>query len=208
VRGVRRIPLSRRSHITGFQALHTSGLTEHESALERDFVTLTTFRDAAAKIVSQPITLSFLEGARARRYTPDFLVHWGKGTCELVEVKYREDLRKQWRQLRPAFIAARAWAREHDATFRIATERVIRGPFLQNAKRLLSLRAAPLDRVLADQLRSAFDSLPDPTFGALVAAVRHDRAVVLGALWRMIARGELHADLTVPIGLQTRLALP
>jgi hypothetical protein len=208
MRGVRRIPLSRRSHITGFQALHTPGLTEHESALERDFVTLTTFRDAAAKIVSQPITLSFLEGPRLRRYTPDFLVHWGNGTSELIEVKYRDDLKKQWRRLRPALIAARAWAREHGATFRIATERAIRGPFLENAKRLLVLRTAPLDRALADQLRDAFGSLPDPTFGALVAAVRHDRAAVLGALWRMIARGELRADLAVPIGLQTRLALP
>jgi len=35
---MRRIPLSRRSHITGFQTLPVSGLTEHESALERDLV--------------------------------------------------------------------------------------------------------------------------------------------------------------------------
>ena len=55
---MRRIPLSHRSHITGFQTLPVSGLTEHESALERDFVALTTFRDAAARIISQPITLS------------------------------------------------------------------------------------------------------------------------------------------------------
>lgn len=75
---MRRIPLSRRSHITGFQTLTVSGLTEHESALERDFVALTTFRDAAARIISQPITLSFREGPTARRYTPDFLVHWGE----------------------------------------------------------------------------------------------------------------------------------
>jgi hypothetical protein len=81
-------------------------------------------------------------------------------------------------------------------------------PFLENAKRLVALHTAPLDRSLAEQLRGAFDSLPDPTFGALVAAVRHDRAAVLGALWRMIARGELHADLTVLIGFQIRLALP
>lgn len=205
---MRRIPLSRRSHIVGYQSLQGPGLTEHESALERDFVTVTAFRDATARIVSQPITLSFLEGSRSRRYTPDFLVHRGGGRSELIEVKYRADLRFQWRQLRPAFIAARAWAQDHGATFRIATERSIRSPFLQNAKRLLALRATPLDRTLADELRSAFDSLPDPTFGKLVAAMRHDRAAVLGALWRMIARGELRADLTTPIGFQSRLTLP
>lgn len=208
MRSVRRIPLSRRSHIVGFQTLPASGLTEHESALERDFVTLATFRDASARIISQPITLSFLEGTTSRRYTPDFLVHWSDGRSQLIEVKYRADLREKWRQLRPAFVTARAWAREQHASFRIATERSIRGPLLQNAKRLLPLRQASLDRTLADQLCRALASLSDPTFGALAAAVPKERATVLGALWRMIARGELRADLTVPIGLQTRLALP
>ena len=204
---MRRIPLSRRSHIVGFQT-DASGLIEHESALERDFVILTRFRDAAAKIVSQPVTLSFLDGIQSRRYTPDFWVRWGDGTAELIEVKYWEDLKKQWSMLRPGFIAARKWAREQGATFRIATQRRIRGPFLENAKRLLALRSVPLDQTLADLVRSVLGSLPDPTFGALAAAVPYERSAVLGALWRMIARGELGADLTVPIGLQTRLRLP
>ena len=41
---MRRIPLSRRSHVTGFQPAR-SGAVDHESALERDFVTLTRFLD-------------------------------------------------------------------------------------------------------------------------------------------------------------------
>jgi len=208
MRGMRRIPLSRRSHIIGFQTSPVSGVTEHESALERDFVTLSIFCDASARIISQPITVSFLEGLTPRRYTPDFLVHWSDGRSQLIEVKYRADLREKWRQLRPAFFAARAWAREQQASFRIATERSIRGATLENAKRLLPLRAAPLDRALADQLRNALACLSDPTFGSLAAAVPRERAAVLGTLWRMIARGELRVDLTVPIGLRTPLALP
>jgi len=208
MRGMRRIPLSRRSHIIGFQSSPVSGVTEHESALERDFVTLTTFRDASAQIVSQPITLSFLEGSTRRRYTPDFLVHWSDGSSQVIEVKYRTDLHEKWRQLRPAFFAARAWAREQRASFRIATERSIRSAVLENAKRLLPLRAAPFDRALADQLRATLACLCEPTFGSLAAAVPRERAAVLGALWRMIARGELRVDLTVPIGLRTPLALP
>ena len=46
---MRRIPLSRRSHITGFQPLPT-GTAEHESALERDFVARTSLLDPAASI--------------------------------------------------------------------------------------------------------------------------------------------------------------
>jgi hypothetical protein len=205
---MRRIPLSRRSHIVGFQASPVSGVTEHESALERDFVTLTRFCDASARIISQPITLSFLEGAKSRRYTPDFLVHWSDGRAQLIEVKYRADLREKWRQLRPGFLAARAWARERNASFRIATERSIRCVALENAKRLLPLRTAPLDRALADQLLNTLACLSDPTFGSLAATVPAQRAAVLGVLWRMIARGELRVDLTVPIGLRTPLALP
>ncbi|TEE93995.1 hypothetical protein IPC1491_29260, partial [Pseudomonas aeruginosa] len=50
--GMRRIPLSRRSHITGFQPVRHKAV-EHESALERDFVLLTQFRDPAAELVSR-----------------------------------------------------------------------------------------------------------------------------------------------------------
>jgi len=204
---MRRIPLSHRTHITGFQTLPISGLTEHESALERDFVMLTTFRDAAARIISQPITLSFREGPTPRRYTPDFLVHWSDGRSALVEVKYRTDLSEHWRELRPGFIVARSWARERGAAFRIATDRSIRTPYLENARRLLPLRAAPVDSAVAARLLAAFDSLSDPTFGVLLATVPGERAVVMGTVWRMIAREQLRADLSVPIGLHTRLAI-
>jgi hypothetical protein len=208
VRRLRRIPLSRRSHITGFQALSVSRAVQHESALERDFVMLTTFRDAAAQIISQPITFAFRDDEAPRRYTPDYLVHWSDGRSELIEVKYRADLHANWRQLRPAFAVARTWAREHHARFRIATDRGIRCPMLQNARRLLPLRTAPLDDEIADEVRAAARSLSQPTFGELAAMLPRDRASVLGVLWRMIARADLRADLTVPLGFHTRLALP
>jgi D-amino-acid dehydrogenase len=57
---LRRIPLSHRSHIIGFQPL-TTGIAEHESALERDFVTVTSFLEPGASITSQPVTISFLD---------------------------------------------------------------------------------------------------------------------------------------------------
>src|ERR1700693_4918257 len=93
---VRRIPLSRRSHVIGFQALAT-GLAEHESALERDFVTLSSFADAGAVVTSQPVTIRFEHEGRTRRYTPDFRVDWSDGLSDIVEIKYRADLRAGWR---------------------------------------------------------------------------------------------------------------
>ena len=81
---MRRIPLSRRSHIIGFQPLPT-GTAEHESALERDFVTLTSFLDPHAVITAQPITITFQIDGAAWRYTPDYSVAWSDGRREIVE---------------------------------------------------------------------------------------------------------------------------
>jgi len=199
---LRRIPLSRRSHIIGFQPLPT-GIAEHESALERDFVTVTSFLDPAASITSQPVTLAFLDGHARRRYTPDFLVQASSGRSSLIEVKYRADLREQWPRLKPAFAAARTWAREHHATFRIATERQIRGPVLGNAKRLLPLRHAPLDVAVAQQALETSRQLDAPTFGAVLAALPVSRPVGLATIWKLIARGALRVDLSAPITLDT-----
>jgi hypothetical protein len=200
---LRRIPLSRRSHIIGFQPLAT-GIADHESLLERDFVTLTSFLHPSASITAQPVTLSFRDGAKARRYTPDFLVSGLLTSSELVEVKYQADLKTQWRRLDPAFAAARTWAREHDAMFLIATEHDIRGPRLENAKRLLPLRRAPLDAEMAERVLAASRSLDEPTFGAVLAALPASRrCVVLATLWRLIAQGALHVDYSAPITLDT-----
>lgn len=79
---MRRIPLSRRSHVTGFRPLDGEAV-EHESALERDFVLLTRFLDPSAAITAQPI--SFESEGRSRRYTPDFRVVSSRGS-ELVEI--------------------------------------------------------------------------------------------------------------------------
>jgi hypothetical protein len=72
-----------------------NGTASHESALERDFVTLTSFSDPAAMIRSQPVTIAFDDEGFRRRHTPDFLVTC-ETSAELVEVKYEHDLKTQW----------------------------------------------------------------------------------------------------------------
>jgi hypothetical protein len=203
---LRQIPLSRRSHIIGFQPLAT-GTTEHESALERDFVTLTSFLHPDVSIISQPVTLTFRDNAMTRRYTPDFLVRYLSGHAELIEVKYRTDLRGNWSRLKPGFVAARHWAREQGAVFRITTERSIRGPVLDNAKRLLPLRRAPVDAGVIELVLNAARSTGTATFGGLLAVLPLSRQAGLAALWRLIARGTLRVDLAAPITSDTRVSI-
>lgn len=204
---MRRIPLSHRSHVTGFNAVPT-GMAEHESALERDFVTLSSFADRDAKITSQPVTIRFEHDGEQRRYTPDFLVEWRDGRAALVEVKYWADLRARWKRFRPAFAAGRCWIRERGGSFRIATERAVRCPALDAAKRLLPLRTAALDPDLAEATLAMVQALREPTFHELVDAVPATREEALGVIWRMIARGMLRVDGTVPIVPATRISLP
>lgn len=204
---MRRIPLSRRSHIIGFQPL-ASGTAEHESALERDFVTLTSFRDPNAHILSQPVTISFRDRLFSRRYTPDFLVRYSNLSKDFVEVKYRCDLLANQDRLEPAFAAMRAWAVAHDATFSVMTEDRIRGPTLENAKRLLPLRCAPMDAALAQVTLKTVSTLEAPTIGDAIAAVPMRRPVALAILWQLIARGLLRVDVSAPITPDTPVSLP
>lgn len=203
----RQIPLSRRSHIIGFQPL-ASGSVAHESALERDFVTLTSFVYPSAVIMSQPITIRFREGSVYRRYTPDFLVHHPvTSLTELIEVKYEADLRERWTRLKCAFEAAHVWAQENHATFRTVTECGIRGATLNNAKRLLPLRDAPVDRKITVLVLTAARTMERPTLGKILARVP-DKPAALATLWRLIARGTVRADLSRPIGFNTDIAVP
>ncbi len=203
---MRRIPLSRRSHVIGFQALAT-GVAEHESALERDFVTLTAFFDERTEIIAQPVTIHFEHDGKKRRYTPDFLVRRSDGAARLVEIKYRCDLRAQWRRLRPAFVAARCWAKTNGATFRIVTESGIRGPCLDTAKRLLPLRTAPIDAALAAATLDCARRLMSPSLGTLIDELPGSREAVLAVVWRLIAKGQLVVDLSGPIMRDTRVAV-
>lgn len=198
---MRRIPLSRRSHITGFQP-SPAGLADHESALERDFVTRVRFDDPAVVISSQPVTISFQDGAKRRRYTPDFLLH---RSIELIEVKYEADLRENEPRLAPAFAAARAWAQERGGTFRVVTETEIRGARLDNARRLLPLRDVPLDVGVAAAALSAARGLASPTLGSVLALLQVERPLALATMWRLIARGALRVDLTVKITVDTAI---
>jgi hypothetical protein len=195
---LRRIPLSRRAHIIGFQPLAT-GTAEHESALERDFVVLSSFRDPHAVITAQPITITFQLGAVTRRYTPDYSVAWSDGKREIVEIKYLSDLRANRERFKERFAAMEDWARARGATFRVATEREIRGCALENAKRLLPLRTVAFDPDIAQSVVSAVRRLVIPTFADVMTAVPADRPSVLATLWCLLARGALYVDLSLPI---------
>ncbi|RBB63100.1 TnsA endonuclease N-terminal domain-containing protein [Xanthomonas oryzae] len=91
---VRKIAKSYRN-VTGIvAAAKAAGPAQFESTLERDFLTRLEFSPYVRSFEVQPVTLSWHDDGRERRYTPDVLVHFkarhgAEPTPLLCEVKYR-----------------------------------------------------------------------------------------------------------------------
>lgn len=182
-----------------------------ESALERDFLVLLSFDADLADVREQPVRLDFRDPAgRATHYTPDFLVLYrGERPRQvLYEVKYRADLRAEWPRLKPAFLAARRHASEHGMRFTVMTEVEIRGPYLANARFLRSYRDHVRDEAIEEHLLHTLAALGEATPQALLVAACQDRETRIAAvapLWRLLATGRAHADLSLPLTMATPL---
>jgi hypothetical protein len=138
---VREIPKNYRN-VTGLVASPRLGRSvQFESSLERDFIVVL---DVLSQVVEgfeeQPIEITWMWDGRLHHYTPDFPVHFSgdqfvrKASTRkpwLVEIKYRDDLRKNWKIFRPKYRAATAEAARRGWAFHIITEQEIRTPLLQ-----------------------------------------------------------------------------
>lgn len=202
---VRVIGPNRRS-LTG---LVTSEGASHafESSLERDFLVLLDFNRRVQEFHTQPVTIRYRYAGRDRRYTPDvFVVYYCDDDPTLYEVKYREDLRRDWHKLRPGFKAAIKFAKRERARFKIVTEREIRTPLLSNIKFLRHCRRQLSHESIEEQVVRTLATLGESTPETLMRAAFCDdqhRLYALSALWRMVALGRIEADLEAPLSMQT-----
>ncbi len=141
---VRKIGVSDRS-VTG---RHGFSGQQYESTLERDFLDLIEFDCNVDRYETQPLTIIYVDGdGRVHGYTPDVFVQYRRDIVPardmphlLVEIKYREDYRGQFRELKQRLRAARLYARERGWRFAVLTEREIRTPYLRNARFLRPYR--------------------------------------------------------------------
>ncbi|MDH3997420.1 MAG: Tn7 transposase TnsA N-terminal domain-containing protein [Desulfuromonadales bacterium] len=161
----------------------------------------------------QPLTLPYLDAdEKPHKYTPDtraYLRIDGHDEQWLYEVKYRVDLWAEWHELRWKFRGAIRYCRENGFDrFKILTEKEIRGPKLDNIKRVLKKRSAVVDPVLVDYMLGLLR-------GGLILDVRtvltrlRDQGVEENetnvALSHLIATHKIGMDLDVPFTYQTEL---
>lgn len=220
---VRRIPPSHRSLTGRVAGAKCVGEAAFESTLERDLLLVLEFAPVAAVYEVQPVRIPYVdERGRARTYTPDVLIHRqhpdGSSLAPLLcEVKYRTDVKRysavERRVVVAKFRAARRYARERGWCFRLLTERHIRSPYLQNARFLLPFRTHPArTERLARIVRRVEERGSEPA-DQLLAAVAEgpgrgahsDYSWCIPGLWHLLATGQLVADYTVPLTMQTAI---
>ena len=206
--GIRRVPTNVRS-LTG----EVDG-QEFESSLERDFLLLKHWEEGVDWYQVQPFKIEYIDiKGDSRTYTPDLFVtyhHLDKTKPakipEICEVKYREDLFKDWKILKPKFKAARQYAKEQGCNFIIATEKEIRTPYLENVQFLWSYRFADFHSHHYDKLMLIMEELDSTCPQTLLNAAYSSKTLrgeALWTLWCMIARRWIFCDLTEPLTMLT-----
>ena len=210
---VRKIPKSYRS-VTGIVSDSVSDMGySFESTLERDFFLLLKFDKSVQSFEEQPLQINWTDKAgKPRRYTPDARADYVDNRPPTIfEVKYRSDLKKNWNDLKPKFKAAIIHCRSHGMHFKIITEQEIRTPLLKNVRFLTHYQNLLLNQHLTEyhnRIINLIEQLSQTTPSNLLHKLTKDeweQAAIMPVLWYLIANGEIEANLTEPLGMESEI---
>lgn len=200
---VRRIPPSRRAITGRLAAAKSIGAAHYESALERDFLITLEADLTVLNYETQPLRLSYTDAqGRPRSYTPDVLVRREHRT-ELCEVKYTDDIRALRTEHKDRWIAAFRHATQQGWAFRLVTEHHARHPRSRNWLFLSPFRA----QAFSPETLATLAHAAHPSFSLTVrdwlTRLPEPQAEWIGAIWHLIATGQVVTDLTLPLTLDT-----
>jgi len=125
-----------------------------------------------------------------------------------VEVKYREDLKKNWAELKPKLKQAKKFAKEQGWIFKILTENEIRNDFNENARFLLGYRYPIPEIELITTLDDELQKLKYTTPKQLLATISQDQweqAQYLTALWYLISTFQVRTNLMYPLTMDSEI---
>ncbi|MDR9498384.1 MAG: TnsA endonuclease N-terminal domain-containing protein [Hydrogenovibrio sp.] len=208
----RKIPLNYRN-ITGYvHSEKSDAYTYFESSLERDALYLCEFDPDVVSFSTQPRRFHYTLNGKDRHYTPDIFIEYRSGLKQYVEVKYREDLKKNWATLKPKFKAViHETKSEPNTKFKILTECEIRTDYLKNAAFLLPYKHKPyeayqlamIEKVLSRGLPMTINDL----LGICTTDPFEERAQFIHALWCGIANQKVQIDLHSPLSMDQEVWL-
>lgn len=188
---------------------------EFESLLERDFLIFLDFIPSVAGYEVQPVTIRY-EDAQSKEhdYTPDVLVEFkqGRGFVDrqpwLVEVKPRENLRKDWGELRERFRAAHQYAREKGWRFRILTEQEIRTTALEHAKYFRSYLRREADPMIRTSILESLGERGPCKMQDLLCPAFSEPVILAPTLWHLVSTWQVRIDLDHQLTPQAEFWLP
>lgn len=208
---VRKIKANYLSLTGNYHSFKFNKMIGFESNLEQDLLYHLDFDLHVKSIEEQPFKLKYKSKAgRLKPYVPDFKVMFDdkseyvpksyKGTV-VYEVKYRKDLKDNWKKLVERYRAMHSYCKEQGWKFRIITDYELKSDLLENIKLLDQMRRGCHD--LEFEHREAFldvaSVMKEGTINELLVATYssvENRAESLSVLWRMICNKDIGVDLS------------
>jgi len=195
----RKIPKNYRNITGELSSRKVHGSISYESKLERDYYMLFELDSTVTYIKEQPVTLKSKTSKIS--YTPDFELHTFKnGIREVIigEIKYKKDLRKDWKTLRPKFEMAIEYSQSLENTsfkiFTNACSRISSENYLFNTHFLLNFKS--FDGQAYQLLKSNFRK--NITMDELLSKCTNDAVIrlsLISTIWYLIRRGAIEVDL-------------
>jgi len=188
------------------------GFGKYESTLERDFMEILRFDPDVEEFAAQPMTIDYVDAnGKTRKYTPDGFIKFkqrsGVGAPSILyEIKYREDFRKEWRDLMPKFRAAKRYALQRGWRFEVYTEREIRTAYLNNVRFLQPYLERIPEEGVAKHVLLILNDLDEADPDLLLCALSSDsnnRAFYIPIIWHLVAIGEIDCDLEKPLTMRS-----
>lgn len=215
---VRKIPKTYRSLSGESPSRKLDRSAAFESSLERDLFALLEFDSNVVHYEEQPIKIEYLNTEmKPRSYTPDiFIVYKNEAvspygtTYILGEVKYRSEIFKNWKELKPKFKAARNFCRKRSWRFKIFTEIEIRTPYLKNVNFLLPYKNYAPNVEYCESLISILNRSGLIEVSRLLDSYSFDETERLQAIpyiWHLVATEKIHADLNLPLTMNSQIWL-
>jgi hypothetical protein len=204
---VRKIPLGTNSLRGKTISEKNNRQQEFESALERDFLQGIEFDINVLQYCVQPVKIEYIHEGVVRHYTPDVIVYY-RDDIEpamhfkpmLCEIKYRKNLKENWKELKPKFMAALRYADEQGWRFKIVTEKEIRTEYFANAKFLNFYKSSKFVNesdvdLLLFHLNDIKSTTPDELL-LMATNNKEKRAELLYTIWYLVANYFINCDLS------------
>lgn len=193
---VRQVRNHGKNIIGHFPSLKMGRMVAFESTIERDLLYLLDFEPHVKSFAEQPLTISYWEETKHRRYTPDFKVEFTGGQKGLVECKPQVFVKKEVNIKK--FTAGEAWCAERGWNYEIITDQALRRGFrLDNVKFLTRFARHQLPLTLKYRIKAFVDAQKTaPSIDQIMETITSESPAIVRATILQMA---FHNELTLPL---------